>query len=1062
MKIKYLYILILMLQFCVIEVHGHNYIKTVTATSANGEGIEIVQFYNALGQPSEKKLRYMGGNGKDLVSLSTYNSRNLLEKEWLMLPTPHSDFPIFDYPKTVQDLICKYYGESETPYEMQTYESSPLARPIRKYGAGSLWHANEKAVEVIYGVNGDKYPCRIFTTTDERDSILVSVVGTYPDGELLVTETGDEDGKIYIEFKNKNGQLVMTRQKDGQEVIDTYFVYDSYGNLRVVCPPLAVDMLADGLDITEENDVMQKYAYLYKYDSCNRCIAKKMPGCDWVYYIYDQADRLIFSQDGNQRSLDIPQWTFYLYDKFQRLVLQGICLNQTISGIDKRLVTCDLTTAAGVDDSGYITNVELVDPMVLTVNYYDTYDCLSRRGFSTSYFPIPTVDAKGLKTGTIVRVLGDDNTAISLYKAIYYDVRGRIVCQVTNRAGWHDIIRTEYTYTGKPLSINMEHIHDSKHTEIYNYFYDQVERLIKVDYQLDSLAAVHLSQLQYDDLGRLSKKLLHNGMLKQKYAYNVRDWVTKIDTPYFIQSLYYTDSIGTPCYNGNISAMTWSTDSLLIHGYKFQYDDLNRMTNASYAEGELLNEMVGSFDEQITGYDKQGNILGLKRCGMISDNVYGLIDNLNFVYSGNQLRAVLDSAKAVVYDSSFEFKDGTDQLTEYSYDPNGNLTKDLNKKIVDIQYNYLNLPCRVEFENGNSVSCLYDAEGTKLRTTHVIGNDTTMTDYCGNVIYENGVPARLLTEAGYISLNDNKYHYFIQDHQGNNRVVVDKDGKVEEVNDYYPFGGVMASSTNSVQPYKYNGKELDRKGGLDWYDYGARMYDVAIGRWHAVDPSSEKYYNWSPYTYCKNNPVLRIDIDGKDDYVVSETGRLTHLKGYTDKDVLYTYSGNEKLPKGENSIEMSEKGLLGNMVDIQGQLGGKKSFGSTSNLTDAANLFQFVAENTKVEWSLSVFESDGKNTSIIVTKQQANNVSNGDSEKNILKVKGEKKVAVHSHPDPKGTKGGYGSDLKNANPKSKNFVYFQANKTFYEYNNTESNVKATPVVAKTGVYDFIKSLIYNK
>ena len=185
-----------------------------------------------------------------------------------------------------------------------------------------------------------------------------------------------------------------------------------------------------------------------------------------------------------------------------------------------------------------------------------------------------------------------------------------------------------------------------------------------------------------------------------------------------------------------------------------------------------------------------------------------------------------DAVSATAWGNGFDFKDGTWLSMEYVYDVNGNLTKDLNKKIIGIQYNYLNLPCRVEFENGNSISYLYDANGTKLRTTHVIGNDTTVTDYCGNVIYENGTPKMLLTEVGYVSLNDDKYHYFIQDHLGNNRVVVDQDGKVEEVNDYYPFGGVMASSTNSVQSYKYNGKELDRKGGLDWYDYGARMYDA--------------------------------------------------------------------------------------------------------------------------------------------------------------------------------------------------------------------------------------------
>ena len=126
----------------------------------------------------------------------------------------------------------------------------------------------------------------------------------------------------------------------------------------------------------------------------------------------------------------------------------------------------------------------------------------------------------------------------------------------------------------------------------------------------------------------------------------------------------------------------------------------------------------------------------------------------------------------------------------------------LSEKLADIQYNFINLPSRIEFENGHVISYLYDADGIKLRTTHIIGSDTTVTDYCGNVIYENGIPVKLLTEAGYVTLADSKYHYFVQDHLGNNRVVVDQSGNVEEVNHYYPFGGLLSSSvSNAVQPY---------------------------------------------------------------------------------------------------------------------------------------------------------------------------------------------------------------------------------------------------------------------
>ena len=93
-------------------------------------------------------------------------------------------------------------------------------------------------------------------------------------------------------------------------------------------------------------------------------------------------------------------------------------------------------------------------------------------------------------------------------------------------------------------------------------------------------------------------------------------------------------------------------------------------------------------------------------------------------------------------------------------------------------------------------------------------------------------------------------------------MVVSSGGTVAETNHYYPFGGAFAS-TGNVQPYKYNGKELDTKKDLNWYDYGARHYDAALGRWLVVDPLAEKYYSTSVYGYCLNNPIGMIDEEGK-------------------------------------------------------------------------------------------------------------------------------------------------------------------------------------------------------
>ena len=270
----------------------------------------------------------------------------------------------------------------------------------------------------------------------------------------------------------------------------------------------------------------------------------------------------------------------------------------------------------------------------------------------------------------------------------------------------------------------------------------------------------------------------------------------------------------------------------------------------------------------------------LQRYGQTGTSSYGLIDNLTFTLDGNQLNRVDDAVTSSAYNNGFEFKDAVKQANEYAYDANGNLTKDLNKNISEIQYNCLNLPRKVMFTDGSTIEYTYAADGTKLRTKHVINGTTTTTDYCGNVIYENGVQKLLLTEAGYLTLADSKYHYYLQDHQGNNRVVIDQNGTVEETNHYYPFGGVFANST-SVQPYKYNGKELDTKKGLNWYDYGARHYDAAVGRFHTQDRFAEKYYPMSPYQYAANCPMRNIDVN--DDSIIiapNSNGLLDKIRMY--------------------------------------------------------------------------------------------------------------------------------------------------------------------------------------
>ena len=436
---------------------------------------------------------------------------------------------------------------------------------------------------------------------------------------------------------------------------------------------------------------------------------------------------------------------------------------------------------------------------------------------------------------------------------ISYDIRGREVKRVeSNAMNGYDVTTTSYSFTNKPLTLTHVHTSGSKSlTEVHTYSYDYADRLSKVQHKLDNNTIVTLAEYTYDDLGRMEQKKLGGTAHSSTYSYNIRSWLTGITGSKFTQTLAYNNS--TAGYNGNITAMGWTADGD-SHSYTFTYDGLSRLLNATHG--------AGRFTEKVTSYDKNGNIKGLQRYGQTGASTYGLIDNLSYTLNGNQLNRVDDAVNASAYNGGFEFKDAVKQANEYAYDNNGNLTKDLNKGIEEIQYNSLNLPKLIKFKDQSTITYTYAADGTKLRVEHKIGSSTTRTTYCRNVIYEGSIAKYLLTEEGYVSLDNGEYYYYLKDHQGNNWVVVDQNSNVEETNHYYPFGGVF-TNTRNAQPYKYNGKELDTKKGLNWYDYGARMYDAALGRWHVVDPLAEKYYSVSPYNYCMNNPVNAIDSNGE-------------------------------------------------------------------------------------------------------------------------------------------------------------------------------------------------------
>ena len=612
---------------------------------------------------------------------------------------------------------------------------------------------------------------------------------------------------------------------------------------------------------------------------------------------------------------------------------------------------------------------------------------LGGTGFPTSQFTNDTSGySKGSLTGSAVTVSG---SSTKIYKGYYYDVKGRVTKVVQNNLlGGYDVTNTVYAFTGQPATVTHSHTASGKstRTEVYTYSYDHADRVSKVEHTLGG-TKITLADYTYDSFGRLSTKSLHGSAAnKLTYAYNLRSWLTGITSTRFTQNLYYNTGVGTARYNGSISSMTWkSGNESTVRGYKFTYDGLDRMLNATYGETAGISTNANRFSENVTGYDKNGNIKGLQRYGQLSSTAYGMIDNLTLTLNGNQLNRVDDAVAASTYNGGFEFKNGANAADEYSYDANGNLTKDLNKGISGITYNFLNLPNAVTFSDGSTITYTYGADGTKLRTVHKIGSTTTTTDYCGNVIYENGVQKLLLTEEDYITLSDSKYHYYLKDHQGNNRVVISQSGTVEETSHYYPFGGVFASAGN-VQPYKYNGKELDTKKGLNWYDYGARHYDAVLGRFITVDALYDKHFKVSPYVYCGNEPVGRIDPDGNDWRV------QTHYNRETDK-IEYKITVRAALINNSNNKELDIKTLAGQIVEqvnaaytISGddfvstmdmQL---RTVNSVDDIKDTEHVLQIVDQDmlTKTDKSVVMAETYKNSLDVKIGTKAVSNMLNND------------------------------------------------------------------------------------
>lgn len=854
--------------------------------------------FDDFGRKSEIRKKEASTNGYDIVQNFAYDSKGRLSRTVIPKPSFLLAPLQFDYSETM-------------------YDGTPLNRIRKEYGPGQNWRIGHHSVRYEYLSNSTEdnayAKCRRYAVSFGADgSAIVTNDGLWPDGSLELMKTTDEDDQVVYSFKDMWGQEVLRRVVSEDEAgqtafLDTYYIYDLFGRLNAVLPPSlsrAIQNIPGSL--TEQNcPEIQQFAYLYRYDHRDRCIAKRLPGCAWVYYVYDETDRAVFEQDGKDRSAG--RWKFTLTDSQGRECLTGT-VTQTMNAFADPLagLTLDVSRTYPLTTGGMygysLTGFTLPNPEILTVCWWDDYSFLgkwsipSANNSSVSY-TVPQsgepyglryeASSTGLQTGMLTKVIGTNVGNQYLWGVNYYDEKGRIVqSRKKYLLGKTLSSRYGYNFTGSIVAQeNVYHISNQLQlTDSYTYTYDNCGRPLRTTHRFNGGAPVVIHDLGYDPVGRISSDA-RNGhrVLVTQYSYNTRDWMTAIacghngDT--FSETLCYEaspDPRFTPRWGGDIGSQQWSVDALhggTTHKYLYTYDNLSRLKEARHTAIDTTFRFTRRY-----GYDDEGNLLSLYKEQRSETGVP--VDTMSYYYEyqGNRMthRYVTNPPPGLM--PMF--------MEAFSYDSTGNMTQALLDNIGLIDYNLLKLPQQITVMGTDQqiISIIYSATGEKLSRSvngpHIILNSISRI-YMGPIILENDEPSLLLFDGGFITISSGitgytgTYHFFVKDHQGNIRAIVSEDGDLERTYHYAPYGEIVSESSGGNAPsnrYKYSGKEWDDL--QDAYDFGARMYMPAYARFTTMDPSCEQYYSLSPYAYCAANPVNLVDPDGNNPFLSGAVSAL--------------------------------------------------------------------------------------------------------------------------------------------------------------------------------------------
>jgi len=782
--------------------------------------LESVQYLDGLGRPKQVISIKSTPQGQDMVIPIVYDQFGRKTKDYLPVPVQTSNAGI--QTAVTENTVNSYYGVTNA-FSENELESSPLSRVFQSAHPGEEWKKNGgHTVKYAYDANSTddqvkKY--QVITTWDNTNQIyrtVLSSIDLYDENRLYKFSVKDEDNNEKIIFKDPYGHIILIRKNDSTRNLDTYYVYDSNDHIAYVIPPLA--SVLPSLTPTELNNL----CYQYLYDNKNRLIEKKLPGKGWEYMVYDKADRLIMTQDGNLRQ--DKRWLFTKYDRFSRVIYTGITADPNGRSIIQGYV--DFNFPNNTEGSGSFTQNGLTVSytnsnafptyiyQLLSVNYYDIYPAESpaipTQVLGQDLLPQNAQNSdrstKSFPTASYIKNIEDDNWSRNY---IWYDKKGRAIgSHLINHLGGYTKTESELDFTGTPKLTITRHKRLDTDTERVireTFTYDHQNRLLVHKHQVDNDTEEILARYEYNELSQLkTKKVGGTNMLMPPlqaidYAYNIRGWMTHINDPANLGSDLFGYKINynivegleipnsdfqnlrvKPKYNGNIAEVSWKTlteDNEPLKRYGYSYDRINRLSAGFYQKAGL--ETAKEYFEKLE-YDLNGNILRLERSAdVLAGNTTALkIDDLKYDYDGNRLTKVTEN--------QIGNSNGYPYLSAHNlikYDDNGNMKLHLDKRIASINYNFLDLPTIVDGAGGktkSTVTNVYRADGVKVKKIVSTSYDSNTTEYMDGFQYKfyNGLLTPITpnglqfvpTSEGYYDFTTNSYVYNYTDQIGNVRL----------------------------------------------------------------------------------------------------------------------------------------------------------------------------------------------------------------------------------------------------------------------------------------------------